>query len=319
MAFSGAGLSHLVVDARPFPFSFPSRHTALLVIGMQRDFLACVRPVMRLLDACREARLPVFHTRVGFKPDLSDCPSITLARQAPAHGNAGITVGDKGSMGRYLVRGEYGHDIIDELRPLAGEVVIDKSGKGAFWNTELLHKLKARAITHVLVAGVSTECCLSSTVREASDRGLECCLEEFEKQRPEVFFIRKCFVDRVVVVGASVSAADIAVDLIGVAKSPVTYSAPTIRFSASSNIAMAALDAENAHPDDVAIIGLAFRGPGDASSPGRLWDMLVEGRSAFSSVPQNKWSHQGHYHPSAARGGGYSSNGGYSSTLRKMV
>ncbi|GME42108.1 Amidase [Neofusicoccum parvum] len=193
MASSSAGPSHLAVDAKPFPFSFPSRHTALLVIDMQRDFLLetgfshsvganlsavqqCVRPVMRLLDACRDARLPIFHTRVGFEPDLSDCPSITLARQAPAHGNAGLTVGDRGSMGRYLVRGEYGHDIIDELRPLPGEIVVDKPGKGAFWNTELLHKLKARAITHLLVAGVSTECCLSSTIREASDRGLECCV-----------------------------------------------------------------------------------------------------------------------------------------------
>lgn len=192
MASTSSGLSQLVVDAKPFPFSFPFRHTALLVIDMQRDFLVeggfshsvganlsavqdCVRPVMRLLDSCREARLPIFHTRVGFEPDLSDCPSITLARQAPAHGNAGLTVGERGAMGRYLVRGEYGHDIIDELRPLPGEVVIDKPGKGAFWNTELLHKLKARAITHVLVAGVSTECCLSSTIREASDRGLECC------------------------------------------------------------------------------------------------------------------------------------------------
>ncbi|OMP82702.1 Peroxyureidoacrylate/ureidoacrylate amidohydrolase RutB [Diplodia seriata] len=192
MASSSSASSHLLVDAKPFPFSFPFRHTALLVVDMQREFLvdggfshsvganlsavqACVRPTMRLLDACREARLPVFHTRVGFEPDLSDCPSIALASHAPVHGNAGPTVGDRGAMGRYLIRGEYGHDIIDELRALPGEVVIDKPGKGAFWNTELLHKLKARAITHLLVAGVSTECCLSSTIREASDRGLECC------------------------------------------------------------------------------------------------------------------------------------------------
>ncbi|KAL0264158.1 hypothetical protein SLS55_000104 [Diplodia seriata] len=193
MASSSSASSHLLVDAKPFPFSFPFRHTALLVVDMQREFLvdggfshsvganlsavqACVRPTMRLLDACREARLPVFHTRVGFEPDLSDCPSIALASHAPVHGNAGPTVGDRGAMGRYLIRGEYGHDIIDELRALPGEVVIDKPGKGAFWNTELLHKLKARAITHLLVAGVSTECCLSSTIREASDRGLECCV-----------------------------------------------------------------------------------------------------------------------------------------------
>ncbi|KKY24518.1 putative glutamyl-trna amidotransferase subunit a [Diplodia seriata] len=189
MASSSSASSHLLVDAKPFPFSFPFRHTALLVVDMQREFLvdggfshsvganlsavqACVRPTMRLLDACREARLPVFHTRVGFEPDLSDCPSIALASHAPVHGNAGPTVGDRGAMGRYLIRGEYGHDIIDELRALPGEVVIDKPGKGAFWNTELLHKLKARAITHLLVAGaayrsgVSAEAVMDSLYRK---------------------------------------------------------------------------------------------------------------------------------------------------------
>jgi len=78
-------------------------------------------------------------------------------------------------MGRLLVRGEYGHDIVDELKPLPGEMVIDKPGKGSFWNTTILHKLKARAITHLIVSGVTTECCFATTIREANDRGFECC------------------------------------------------------------------------------------------------------------------------------------------------
>ena len=87
-----------------------------------------------------------------------------------------LVIGDKGKMGRLLVRGEYGHDIVSELKPLRGEVVIDKAGKGAFWNTSLMDKLKARAITHLIVSGVTTECCFATTIREANDRGFECCM-----------------------------------------------------------------------------------------------------------------------------------------------
>ena len=187
-------LSSLVVPAKPYDFAFPLAKTALLVIDMQRDFLldggygqiqggwlgavqASIAPTQRLLSTCRRAGLAIFHTREGHRPDLSDCPSSKLLRQAAAPGNGQHTkvIGDVGEMGRLLVRGEYGHDIVDDLQPLPGEVVIDKPGKGAFWNTMLLQKLKAKAISHIIVCGVTTECCFATTIREANDRGFECC------------------------------------------------------------------------------------------------------------------------------------------------
>ena len=184
----------LTFDAKPYAFTFPPRKTALLVIDMQRDFIshggfgeiqggnleavqASILPTKTLLDACRRAGLHVFHTREGHVPDLADCPSSKLIRQAAAPGNTqhSKVIGDKGTLGRLLVRGEYGHDLVDELQPLPGEPVIDKPGKGAFWNTSLMHKLKARGITHLLVSGVTTECCFATSIREANDRGFECC------------------------------------------------------------------------------------------------------------------------------------------------
>lgn len=187
-------LSTLTFDAKPYPFNLPIKHTALLVIDMQRDFIcaggfgeiqgdnldavqASISPTRTLLEACRATRLTIFHTREGHVPDLSDCPSSKLIRQAAAPESTQHlkVIGDQGPLGRLLVRGEYGHDIIDELQPLPGEVVIDKPGKGSFWNTSIMHKLKARGITHLLVAGVTTECCFSTTIREANDRGFECC------------------------------------------------------------------------------------------------------------------------------------------------
>lgn len=181
-------------DAKPYAFSFPLARTALVIIDMQRDFLlpqgfgeiqggnleavqASIAPTKRLLEACRSAGMTIVHTREGHKPDLSDCPSSKLIRQEAAPGNTQhkLVIGDKGGLGRLLVRGEYGHDIIDELKPLPGEVVIDKPGKGSFWNTPFLHQLKARAITHLIVSGVTTECCFATTIREANDRGFECC------------------------------------------------------------------------------------------------------------------------------------------------
>lgn len=191
--------SMLVVSARPYDFSFPPRQTALLVIDMQRDFLlqggfgdiqggsldavqASIGPTKMLLNVFRNAGLSVFHTREGHRPDLSDCPSSKLNRQAAAPGNTQHTkvIGEVGRMGRLLVRGQHGHDIVDQLQPRPNEVVIDKPGKGAFWNTDLLDKLKARAITHLIVSGVTTECCFATTIREANDRGLECCEFLFE-------------------------------------------------------------------------------------------------------------------------------------------
>jgi nicotinamidase-related amidase len=184
----------LSFDAKPYPFTFPPEKCALIVIDMQRDFLleggfgeiqggnleavqASIGPTKALLKACRQAGITVFHTREGHVPDLSDCPSSKLVRQAasPISKQHMKVIGDTGEMGRLLVRGEYGHDIVDECQPLPGEVVIDKPGKGAFWNTDLMHKLKAKGITHLIVSGVTTECCFSTTIREANDRGFECC------------------------------------------------------------------------------------------------------------------------------------------------
>ena len=184
----------LTVDAKPYPYIFPPNHSALLIIDMQRDFLlpngfgeiqsgsleavqASISPIRKLLDACRRSRLSIFHTREGHLPDLSDCPSSKLIRQNGSPDNAQHlkVIGDQGEMGRLLIRGAYGHDIVDELQPLPGEIVIDKPGRGAFWNTTLMEKLKAKAITHLLICGVTTECCFATTLREANDRGFECC------------------------------------------------------------------------------------------------------------------------------------------------
>jgi len=184
----------LTIDAQPYAYSFPPKRTALVIIDMQRDFLLptgfgdiqggnltavqeSIAPTKKLLEVCRVAGLTIFHTREGHPPDLADCPSAKLERQAadPQNSQHFMIIGDKGKMGRLLTRGEYGHDIIDELAPLPGEVVIDKPGKGAFWNTEIMHKLKARGITHLIVSGVTTECCFATTIREGNDRGFECC------------------------------------------------------------------------------------------------------------------------------------------------
>lgn len=183
-----------IQGAKPYDFSFPLKHTALLVIDMQRDFLlpggfgdiqggnldavqASIKPTKTLLSLCRGLGLKIFHTREGHKPDLSDCPTSKLYRQKNAPGNEqhSMVIGDNGQMGRLLVRSEYGHDIVNELKPLPGEIVIDKPGKGSFWGTTLMHKLKIYGITHLLVSGVTTECCFSTSIREANDRGFECC------------------------------------------------------------------------------------------------------------------------------------------------
>ncbi len=161
---------------------------------MQRDFLlpggfghiqggnleavqASIAPVKDLLAGFRGADLAIFHTREGHNSRLSDCPSSKLARQAASPGSTQHMkiIGDNGDMGRLLVLGEYGHDIVDELQPYPNEVVIDKPGKGAFFNTSLSEQLKAKAITHLIICGVTTECCFATTLREANDRGYECC------------------------------------------------------------------------------------------------------------------------------------------------
>ena len=174
------------VEAQPSPFTFAPESTALLVIDMQRDFLEpggfgeslgndvsqlrrTIAPLAAFLTTWRAAGLPVIHTREGHLPDLSDCPPAKLERGAPS-----MRIGDPGAFGRILIRGEYGHDIIDELRPVPGETVVDKPGKGAFYATELQDLLDKDGIRSLLVAGVTTEVCVHTTVREANDRGYEC-------------------------------------------------------------------------------------------------------------------------------------------------
>ncbi|MEU7908437.1 isochorismatase family cysteine hydrolase [Actinoplanes sp. NPDC049118] len=174
------------VEAQPAPFTFAPESTALLVIDMQRDFLEpggfgeslgndvsqlrrTIAPLAAFMTTWRAAGLPIIHTREGHLPDLTDCPPAKLERGAPSK-----RIGDPGAFGRILIRGEYGHDIIDELRPAPGEAVVDKPGKGAFYATELQELLDKGGIRSLLVAGVTTEVCVHTTVREANDRGYEC-------------------------------------------------------------------------------------------------------------------------------------------------
>ena len=174
------------VPAVPYDFELDPESTALVIIDMQRDFVepggfgealgndvtrlqAVIPPLRRVLDAARRADMLVIHTREGHAPDLSCCPPSKLER-----GRGATRIGDRGPMGRILVRGEHGHEIVPELAPVAGEVVIDKPGKGAFYATELQDVLVEAGITQLLVTGVTTEVCVHTTTREANDRGYEC-------------------------------------------------------------------------------------------------------------------------------------------------
>jgi nicotinamidase-related amidase len=179
-----------LVQARPFSFSFEPGSTALVVIDMQRDFvepggfgetlgndvgrLAAIVPTVKaLLEACRGAGMMIVHTREGHRADLSDCPPAKRLRGSPR-----LRIGDAGPMGRILIAGEPGHEIVAELAPMPGEIVIDKPGKGAFYATSLGGQLQSRGITHLLFAGVTTEVCVQTSMREANDRGYDCLLVE---------------------------------------------------------------------------------------------------------------------------------------------
>jgi len=178
------------VNAEPYEFEFDPRTTALVMIDFQRDFVdpggfgealgndvsllrRAVPPAERVLKAARARGLMVIHTREGHRPDLSDCPPAKKARGRLAAG-----IGDPGPMGRILVRGEEGHDIVKELYPEPGEPVVDKPGKGAFFATDLDGILKNRGIKQLVVCGVTTEVCVNTTVREANDRGYDCLVLE---------------------------------------------------------------------------------------------------------------------------------------------
>jgi nicotinamidase-related amidase len=176
----------VTIEAEPGAVSIDLDRTALVIIDMQRDFLEpggfgaalgndvarlrpAIAPCRAMLDAARARGLLVIHTREGHRPDLSDAPRLKVERGDPA-----LRIGAPGPMGRILVRGEPGHDIIAELAPQAGEPVIDKPGKGAFYQTDLDLMLRNRGIETLLVGGVTTEVCVNTTVREANDRGFRC-------------------------------------------------------------------------------------------------------------------------------------------------
>src|SRR5579862_1111188 len=179
-------MPNVKIEAEPAPLSIDTDKAALVIIDMQRDFLeaggfgealgndvsrlqAAVEPCRATLAAARSLSMLVIHTREGHRPDLSDAPPHKVNRGDPRN-----RIGARGPMGRILVRGEAGHDIIPELYPQPGEPVIDKPGKGAFWATDLHAVLQNRGIKQLIVTGVTTEVCVHTTVREANDRGYDC-------------------------------------------------------------------------------------------------------------------------------------------------
>lgn len=173
------------VEATPYSYTFDPQTTALMCIDFQRDFVeaggfgetlgnnvetlrVAIEPTRSVLEACRALGMLVIHTREGHRSDLTDLPRAKRERGKPS-----LRIGDQGPMGRILVRGADGHDIIPELAPVEGEVILDKPGKGSFYATDLEAILRNRGITHLVVTGVTTEVCVQSTVREANDRGFE--------------------------------------------------------------------------------------------------------------------------------------------------
>jgi nicotinamidase-related amidase len=173
------------INAEPFDLEFDVATSALVFIDFQRDFvlpggfgeklgndtsllLAAVEPAETVLHRAREIGMLVIHTREGHRPDLSDCPPAKLTRGGETF------IGTEGPMGRILIRGEKGHDIVEQVYPIDGEPVIDKLGKGAFYQTDLHQILIDRNIRTLFVGGVTTEVCVHTTVREANDRGYEC-------------------------------------------------------------------------------------------------------------------------------------------------
>lgn len=175
-----------LIEAEPEAIGVNPERTAVIVIDMQRDFLEpggfgeslgndvsllgkAIAPIKALLAGARKKKMLVIHTREGHRADLSDAPKAKVERGAPS-----IRIGAPGPMGRILIRGEAGHDIIPELYPIEGEPVIDKPGKGAFYATDLQSILVNKGIESLIVCGVTTEVCVHTTVREANDRGYRC-------------------------------------------------------------------------------------------------------------------------------------------------
>jgi nicotinamidase-related amidase len=183
-------MAQVTVGAEPEPIAIDPARTALIVIDMQRDFIepggfgetlgndvsllrAAIEPCKRLIATARALGMLVIHTREGHRADLSDAPRAKVERGAPS-----LRIGSPGPMGRILIRGEKGHDIIPELYPIEGEPVIDKPGKGSFCATDLELMLRTRSIANLVLTGITTDVCVHTTMREANDRGFECLILE---------------------------------------------------------------------------------------------------------------------------------------------
>ena len=181
----------ITIPSRPYPLSLTLEQTALLVIDMQNDFCTPggwadlkgfdihetqkpIEPLKDLLATLRQTPVTIIHTREGHRPDLADCPPHKLARSKRQKAE----IGSEGTMGRLLTRGSKSHDFVDQLQPLPGEIVLDKPGKGAFVATELDLILRSRGIQQLILTGVTTECCVHTTLRTANDLGYECLLLE---------------------------------------------------------------------------------------------------------------------------------------------